>query len=348
MSGGRGTGQQLGKSSGGNVMEEFSELSFIGRSPAFAAATRLLKRFAACDATLLLQVETGTGKELAARAVHYLSDRHGHPFIPLNCGALPDTLVENELFGHARGAFTDARDARRGLVASAEGGTLFLDEVEALSPKAQVVLLRFLQDGTYRPLGGQAAIKGNVRVITATNLDLAALSRSGRFRQDLLYRLAILTVQLPPLRQRPGDVLVLARHFLGRFARQYGRPEPGIEPASARLLGAHGWPGNVRELENLMHRLFLLCEGPELAVRPADLDPASWGAEEARELTVDLSFAQAKARAIAQFESDYLRKALDDAEGNVSLAARRAGKERRSFGKLLKKHRIDRSQFIAD
>jgi two-component system response regulator GlrR len=315
-------------------MEDFSELNLIGRSSTFTAAIRLLKKFASCDATVLLQGETGTGKELAARAVHYLGARKGHPFIPLNCGALPDTLVENELFGHARGAFTDARDTQRGLIASAEGGTLFLDEIEALSPKAQVVLLRFLQDGTYRPLGGQSAIKGNVRVITASNLELATLSRSGRFRQDLLYRLAILTAQLPPLRQRPGDVAILARHFLRRFARQYDRPELGIEPASARLLSAHEWPGNVRELENLVHRMFLLCEGTQIEVRPGDLDHAAWSAE--------------KARAIARFESDYLRRALDDAAGNVSLAARRAGKERRSFGKLLKKHRIDRSEFAAD
>ncbi len=329
-------------------MEDLSALGLIGKSPAYVRAFSLIGKFATCDATVLVQGETGTGKELAARAVHYLGARRAYPFIPLNCGALPDSLIENELFGHARGAFTDARDAHRGLVASAEGGTLFLDEIEALSPKGQVVLLRFLQDGTYRPLGSHATVKGNVRVITASNVDLGILARTGRFRQDLLYRLAILTTQLPPLRQRSGAVSILARHFVRKFSRQYGRAEASIGAMSTELLDAHDWPGNVRELENLIHRLYLLCDDAEILVRPEDLNGGCLCGDDASRPMASLSFAQAKARAIARFESDYLRRVLGDAEGNVSLAARRAGKERRSFGKLLKKHRIDRSEYAAD
>ena len=165
-------------------MEDFSELNLIGQSPAFTDALRLIGRFAGCDAAVLVQGETGTGKELAARAIHYLSSRRGFPFIPVNCGALPDALVENELFGHVRGAYTDARESQSGLVADAEGGTLFLDEIEALSAKAQVVLLRFIQDREYRPLGGRSQLRGNVRdYCQASNADLPKLVRSGAFRK---------------------------------------------------------------------------------------------------------------------------------------------------------------------
>lgn len=330
-------------------MEGFSELNLIGQSPAFVSALNLVKKFASCDATVLIQGETGTGKELAARAIHYLGERRNFPFIPVNCGALPDTLIENELFGHVRGAFTDARESQSGLVANAEGGTLFLDEIEALSAKGQVVLLRFLQDLGYRPLGARSQVTGDVRVITTSNTDLTELVRFGTFRQDLLYRLAILTVRMPALRERPGDAEILTRHFLRRFSRQYRQPERMLEVETIRLINNYAWPGNVRELENLIHRGFLLCEGSQMVIRAADFASTSVAGEGVDGLAqAGSSFAKGKARAIAQFESDYLRRALSDADGNVTLAARRSGKERRSFGKLLKKHRIDRSQFAAD
>lgn len=330
-------------------MEDFSELNLIGQSPAFVGALNLVRKFATCDATVLIHGETGTGKELAARAIHYLGGRRSFPFIPVNCGALPDTLIENELFGHARGAFTDARDSQSGLVANAEGGTLFLDEIEALSTKGQVVLLRFLQDRVYRPLGARSHVTGDVRVIAASNTDLMGLARLGSFRQDLLYRLAILTVRMPALRERPADAEILSRFFLHRFSRQYRQPERILDAESIALISNHAWPGNVRELENLIHRRFLLCEGTQVAIRAADLaNTPSTGDGLEGLARACVSFAAAKARAIAQFESDYLRRALSDADGNVTLAARRSGKERRSFGKLLKKHRIDRSQYAAD
>ena len=241
-------------------MEDFSKLNLVGRAPAFLGVLRLIEKFSACDATVLVQGETGTGKELAARAIHYLGARRSHPFIPVNCGALPDSLIENEFFGHVRGAYTDARESQSGLVANADGGTLFLDEIEALSPKGQVVLLRFLQDQVYKPLGSKSQISGDVRVIAASNFDLADLVESQAIRQDLFYRLAILSLTMPALRDRPGDLTLLARHFTRRFAHQYGRAECNFDRDSVELLINHDWPGNVRELENLVHREFLMTD----------------------------------------------------------------------------------------
>jgi DNA-binding NtrC family response regulator len=328
-------------------VEDLSQLNLVGRSHAFLSAIGLIKKFAVCDATALIQGETGTGKELAARAIHYLSARRSFPFVPVNCGALPDSLVENELFGHVRGAFTDARDNHAGLVATAESGSLFLDEIEALSAKGQVALLRFLQDGVYRPLGGRALIPANVRIIAASNTDIAELARSGAFREDLLYRLAILTVRMPALRERGGDAELLATHFLRRFANQYGRPTAVLDSDSLSLIQRYCWPGNVRELENLVHRQFLLSDGKQVSMCAEHLLTAVTVAVEQAPVSTTSSFARAKADAIAQFERTYLQQAIRAADGNVTLAAQRSGKERRSFGKLLKKYGIDRGLFSA-
>lgn len=326
-------------------MEDFSELDLIGQSPAFTCALRLIRKFAGCDATVLVQGETGTGKELAARAIHYLSKRHGSPFIPVNCGALPNSLVENELFGHVRGAYTDARENQSGLVADAEGGTLFLDEIEALSAKAQVVLLRFLQDGEYRPLGGRSQVCADVRIITASNTDLAELVRSGSFRQDLLYRLAILSLKMPALRERPGDPFMLAQHFIRRFAAQYRQPEPELDKQAIDILAAHHWPGNVRELENQIHRAFLLAEGGAIELTTSWCQGTSEAKSQLGALT-DFCFQEARARALAEFERAYIEQLLGRSHGNVSLAARISGKERSRLTKLMKKHGIVRSHYI--
>jgi DNA-binding NtrC family response regulator len=332
-------------------MSRIAECNLIGCSPAFVAATRLIAKFAACDATVLIEGETGTGKELAARAIHYLSVRSGNPFIAVNCGALPDTLVENELFGHVRGAFTDARENQYGLISRAEGGTLFLDEVESLTPKAQVVLLRFLQDGAYRPLGGRSVIAGNARVLAASNVDIAALVKSGTFRQDLMYRLTILALRMPPLRERAGDTRVLAEHFVAQFARRYGRPDKRVDARFLDDLAARSWPGNVRELENVVHRAFLMAEGsligfPEQPGAAASVGPT---AVPPREIAIRLpdaqSFRLAKALVVAEFEREFVKRALAESGGNVSAAARTIGKERRAFGRLLRKHGIDRQRF---
>src|SRR6266849_9855039 len=199
----------------------FARLNMLGDAPVFKEALRIISRVATVDATVLIQGETGTGKELAARALHYLSHRRDFPFIPVNCGALPDNLLESELFGHERGAFTDAKRATRGLVAQAEGGTLFLDEVEAMTPRAQVVLLRFLQDHEYRPVGGRLVSNGDLRIVASSNVDLEELVRRSQFRRDLLFRFSIMSVTMPPLRERGRDVVLLAEHFLRGFAIQY-------------------------------------------------------------------------------------------------------------------------------
>ena len=212
-----------------------SRLNFIGEAAVFLDILRFIYRVACCEAPVLLQGETGTGKELAASAIHYLSARRNGPFIPVNCGAIPDTLIESELFGHVRGAFTDAKEPRQGVVGQARGGTLFLDELEVISHRGQVALLRFLQDQRYCPIGGAAAKKGDVRVIGASNTDLAKLAARGEFRQDLLFRLNVLICQLPPLRARGDDVLLLAARFQIAIAGSTTSPPSSSPPRRSRL-----------------------------------------------------------------------------------------------------------------
>jgi DNA-binding NtrC family response regulator len=307
----------------------------VGQSPAFLKATAAVPLFADSDAAVLISGETGAGKELLARAIHYLSPRAALPFVAVNCGALPDSLLENELFGHERGAFTDAQATREGLLAEAGRGTLFLDEIEALSPRAQVVLLRVLQDGSFRPLGStRAERRAEARFVAATNTPLELEVQAGRFRADLYYRIGVLCVSVPPLRERPEDIVPLARHFL----RKHAGAEAALElsaSAEAALL-AHRWPGNVRELENVILRAALLrrdgrLEAPDLGLRaaPAAAKPAGG------------SFNDLKRQAIDAFERDYLTRLMLEHSGNVSRAARAAGKERRDLGRLLKKHRLD-------
>ncbi len=247
-------------------MNKFASLNLIGSSVAFLQAMRLIERFSACGATVLILGETGTGKELAARAIHYQSDRRDAPFVPVNCGAVPDSLVESEFFGHIKGAFTDARESRQGMIMQAKGGTLFLDEIEAMSPRAQGALLRFLQDNEYRPIGGTVVQNANVRVIAASNANLSDLVRQGQFRSDLMYRLNALTLELPPLRERTGDILLLTQEFLARLNHDAGPPFKVLHPDSIGLLEAHDWPGNIRELENVIRREFILAEGPVIRV----------------------------------------------------------------------------------
>lgn len=305
--------------------------ALVGDSPAFAALKTAVAQCARWDAPVLIEGDTGSGKEVVARAIHYAGPRAGNAFVPVNCGALPDSLVENELFGHQRGAYTGAHAQHRGLVAQAEGGTLFLDEIEALAPRAQATLLRFIQDATYRPLGSGRECRSDVRIVTASNVALAALAASGRFRPDLLYRLRVLDVRVPGLAERGDDVLLLARHFAQRFARVYGVPAKRLAPATCDWMRRHPWLGNVRELENLVHRAYLMSDSPTIDP-PASAMPADTAPDSGETMT------QAKTRAIEAFERDYLARLMTQCGGNVSRAARVAGKERRSLGKLLKKH----------
>jgi two-component system response regulator GlrR len=324
--------------------------AIVGQSAALRAAVARVRRIAATEAVALIEGETGTGKELAARAIHYLGARRNSAFVCVNCGALPENLVENELFGHERGAYTGAGEAATGLIADADHGTLFLDEVEAMSPRTQVVLLRFLQDGVYRPIGSRRSVEADVRVIAASNTNLQQLVREGKFREDLLYRLRIMTVAMPPLRQRDGDIPILVRHFLQRLALQYRCPPKQVSADSMTALCDYHWPGNVRELENLLHRMFLFSDTSDLVVDHSDMRPLSSlrppAPASARNFL--LSFNAAKACAVKEFERSYVARALEDARGNISAAARNSGKERRAFGKLVKKYGLSKGRTVGD
>jgi two-component system response regulator GlrR len=323
--------------------------SLVGCSPAFQDAVHLIRHIAETDAPVLVEGETGTGKEVAARAIHYSGARQDRPFVAVNCGALPEHLVENELFGHARGAYTDARGSQLGVVALADGGTLFLDEVESLCARGQVALLRFLQDLRYRPLGGHREEHANVRIIAATNVNLWQMVLAKQFRSDLYYRLQILFLRMPPLRERIGDPGILASHFVGAFSARYGWRHRRISWDSVADLDRYEWPGNVRELENLVHRALLLTADPIVAVPQEWLaaDPAAAESPHLAGNYFNLNLMEAKARMLDQFERVYVSRALAQTGGNVSEAARRSGKERRAFGKLLKKHSIDKRMFLA-
>jgi len=319
--------------------EVFADLGLVGQSAVFLEALRVIERLAPVDAGVLIQGETGTGKELAAHALHCLGPRWGAPFVPVNCGALPDNLLESELFGHERGAFTDARQANRGLVAQAEGGTLFFDEVEVMTPRAQVVLLRFLEDRNYRTVGGRSIQQSNIRVLASSNIDLEELVRQGTFRRDLLFRLNMLSVTMPPLRTRGHDAIVLAERFLDRLAEEHRRPAKELGADAIAWMLAHDWPGNVRELRNLMLREFLLTERQTIHLG----GPGQGGAaSDCGGSAIDFrqTFYSAKAQAVAEFERAYLGHLMARTSGNISLAARVAGTDRGSLQKLVKKHGI--------
>jgi len=315
-----------------NLLTQAAAEEFIGSAPCFLAAIKKIPDVASCDATALLVGATGTGKELCARAIHYLSSRADKPFVPLNCGSVPPDLFENELFGHESGAYTDARHAHRGLISEAEGGTLFLDEVDSLPRASQTKLLRFLQDCQYRPLGG-AYRRANVRVIAATNHNLHALIQNGTFREDLFYRLKVVSLHLPSLRERREDIVPLALHFLKISAREYKRSAKELSAGAVQKLVSYQWPGNVRELENVIRQAVVLSRGPILRARDLELTSQAPAAQ-----PITKSLKASKARVIEEFERTYLEEALVACAGNISKAARQAGKDRRTFFALLKKY----------
>ncbi len=311
----------------------------VGVSPAFTAQTEKIPLVARCDAGVLISGETGTGKELFARAIHYLSPRSGRPFVPVNCGAIPVDLVENELFGHERSAFTGAHGARAGLIEEADGGTLFLDEIDGLPLVAQVKLLRFLQEKELRRLGSTRIRRCDVRVIAATNADVETALERGRLRRDLYYRLNVVPLALPPLRRRPEDVPLLARHFLARYGAELGRPAAELSDEAMHALLVHDWPGNVRELEHVVQRALVLSqERSRLGLEGCLLPTSEPGSG-------PMSFREAKARVVARFEKGYLERSLAAHDGNISRAARASQKNRRAFFELIKKHGIDVERF---
>lgn len=310
----------------------------IGDSPIFLAHLRRIPLIAKCDANVLIAGETGTGKELYARAIHYSSSRAGRPFMPVNCGAIPVDLVENELFGHERGAFTSASTLQTGLIEEANGGTLFLDEIDCLPVFAQVKLLRFLQEKEYRPLGSSKMRRADVRIIAASNLNLEEAVDNGKVRQDLFYRLNIISLILPPLRERREDIALLARHFLARYSSEADKEIADLSQEALQSLMVYSWPGNVRELEHVIERAVVLCESSIL--QPDDLILSSSANNVRQE-----SLQQAKAREIARFERNYIQGLLSACKGNITRAAQVAQKNRRAFWQLIQKHQIDVDRF---
>jgi two-component system, NtrC family, response regulator GlrR len=312
----------------------------IGKSPAFLSSIEKIPSAAACDVPVLLMGPTGTGKELCARAIHYLSPRADKPFIPVNCGSIPVELFENEMFGHEPGAYTDARKSSHGLIAEAEGGTIFLDEVDSLPLSAQVKLLRFLQDRQYKPLGATHYRRANVRLLAASNQDLQSKMADGTFRQDFYYRLRVVSFTLPPLKDRHGDVLLLANHFLEVAAKEYGGNVKRFSWCANQKLLSYSWPGNARELENLVRQAVVLVDGAviyadDLNIRAQDETTATVSMPTHRE-----PFKVAKARIVTAFERKYLEDLISYCGGNISKAAREAKKDRRAFFELLRKHNL--------
>ncbi len=330
-----------------------SALQLVGRSPAMQSVYRSIVRVAPTDATVTVYGESGTGKECVARAIHTLSPRSCGPFVAVSCATIPDPLLESELFGHTRGAFTGAGPGRPGLIRQAEGGTVFLDEIDSTSPAFQVALLRFLQERTIRPVGSEQVVATDVRVIVASTHDLRQACEAGRFREDLFFRIHVLPIFLAPLRNRQEDIMLLAEHFLRRYAREEGREMVGFHRSAIERLLAHEWPGNVRELENRIKRAVVLS--PFQVIYPEDLfedagdekasarskirpPPPQCSRNEAHTMP---SFREAR----AAFEREYLLRLLTVTRGNVSEAARIAGRYRSDLYGLFRKHGLNPDEF---
>ncbi len=323
--------------------------SLLGTSPAMEEVRRLVDRLARVDSTILLQGETGTGKSLVAKALHDRSARASGPFVTLNCGAIPEALVESELFGHEAGAFTGADRLHRGRVEQAQRGTLFLDEVGELPAAVQAKLLTFLEERRFMRVGGEREQESDVRVVSASNRDLEAAAVDRSFRSDLLYRLNVFTLHLPPLRERGGDVVELAESLAADVAQRYGLPLPRFSIESQARLRAYGWPGNVRELRNVVEKAVILADAevipPELLPEPSGGAAVSVAPPEAPSPVPDpgpdLSFAEAKARMISEWEVGYLEALLRATSGNVTAAARLAQLDKTNLRRKLKKYDVD-------
>jgi len=328
-------GVQTGDKAMDQVTAAVGLTPLVGEDPGFRDMKRKISLLADSDCTVLITGETGTGKELCARALHYMSCHARSPFLPVNCGAIPVELFENELFGHQKGAFTGAWTAQAGLIAEAEGGTLFLDEIEALSLISQVKLLRFLQDQTYYALGSPRSRQANVRIVASTNVELRSKIEKGTFREDLYQRLAVISLAVPALRQRASDIPLLAAHFWKLYIANTDRVERHLSPEAIEMMCHYSWPGNVRELQNLIQQIVLLGETD--AVQPEDL-PIS--RQQAVEGSKRKSFRQSKVVAMEEFEKTYITDLLRFHQGNVTRAADEANKDRRAFGRLIKKYDI--------
>jgi two-component system, NtrC family, response regulator HydG len=306
--------------------EQATDFGIVGESPAMQQVYKFISKAAESTATVLIAGESGTGKELIARAVHYNSSRRAAPFVTINCTAIPDSLLESELFGHVKGAFTGAADSRAGFFQVAHGGTLFLDEIGDASPQMQAKLLRAIQDKTMTMVGSSRSYTVDTRLVAATNKDLLQLVRIGLFREDLYYRLNVVNINIPPLRVRQGDILLLINAFMAKHAREMNRPLPVIQDAALRILTTYHWPGNVRELENLIQRLVVLTEGDRIDA--VDLPAA---------MRFCVSPNKGLNRTLVQVELDHIRDVLATVNGNKTQAARILGIDRKTLREKLKK-----------
>ncbi len=298
----------------------------LGESTAMRAIFESIRKVATSDAPVLILGESGTGKEMAAKAIHQRSNRKDGAFVAINCGAIPETLLESELFGHEKGSFTGAHVQRKGRIESAEGGTLFLDEIGEVPLPLQVKLLRFLQEQTIERIGGRQSIQINTRVVAATNVDLKKAMAAGKFREDLFYRLAVVSVSLPPLRERESDIRLLAQYFLNRFAAEVHKPNLTFEGEAVKALNRHSWPGNVRELENCVRRAAIMAEGKRVTAKDLELDNSVVGSgvttlKEAREAV----------------ERQMVQQALKKHGGKIAPAAVELGMSRPTLYELMDK-----------
>lgn len=323
------------------LQNSFNHKEIIASSRAMDRVFRLVEKAAKSEANILITGESGTGKEMVARKIYTNSNRNDKPFVPIDCASIPENLMESELFGHEKGAFTGALGAKVGLFELAHEGTLFLDEIGELSLPLQAKLLRVLQEQQLRRIGGTKLIDVNVRIIAATNRDLLQMVEAKEFREDLYYRLNVVTVSLPPLRERPEDITLLSTHFCKLFSAQNNRPKLKISDETMEILLKYLWPGNVRELQNVIERAVILAEGDQ--IRPGDLPDNIGLGECPKELdfSYPLPFHEAKERWLRNFEKGYLASLLNRHQGNISKAAKDAGVDRKTIHRLLKKYNLE-------
>ena len=318
---------------------------FVGRSPSLYKIFNLINKIAKTDVTVLIRGESGTGKELAAKTIHLLSNRSQKELVTVNCPALPEQILESELFGYARGAFTGANQEKPGLFAEANNSTIMLDEIGDMPISLQIKLLRVLQEKTIQPLGQNKCINVDVRIISSTHQNLEKKINQGTFREDLFYRLNVVTITMPPLRERPEDIPIMAEHFLKTYSKEYQRQDLKLSAEAIKHLMQHNWPGNVRELQNCVNRAVLLSNGP--IIKPDDLSYDE-GAKKDNTINGDLNkqlYNNAKEQMLNNFSIKYLSQVLEAKEGNVTAAAQASGLGRQSFQRLLKRYGLDSSTF---
>ena len=318
----------------------------VGQSPAVKRIIRHVQQVAPTMATVLITGASGTGKELVARAIHQYSAHRDRKMITINCTAIPEQVIESELFGHVKGAFTGAWKDKKGLVEEADGGTLFLDEIGDLTPAMQTKLLRLLQEGEYRPVGSEVTKKADLRFVAATNHDLKTEMRAKRFREDLFYRLNVIRIDLPSLAERKSDVPGLSYYFLNKYSSAYQKEIKRISPAAMQALMAHAYPGNVRELENIIERGIIFCAGGELTREhlfiEADMESTAAGMNPS---VVEMPFKDAKDHMIQDFHQHYIQALLEKSNGNISRAAEMAGIQRQYLHRLMREANIDAERF---